>query len=124
MPTLTNKIEARSYLDSDLYEWVRQTAFAERISISEYIRRLVVAARMAHSTNGRLVDSGQDHNEEEEREMATQIWCDSCLEAGIHTPATTHSTNPEWSGYDLCEECAEEYNQRPPINSANAGNES
>lgn len=42
-----------------------------------------------------------------------QPFCESCLVAGIQTPATTHSTNPEWSAYDLCDECADEYNQRP-----------
>ena len=41
------------------------------------------------------------------------VWCESCLVAGEHTPATTHSKNPDWSGYDLCEECAAEYDRRP-----------
>jgi superfamily II helicase len=47
------------------------------------------------------------------------IWieslCESCLVASIKTPATTHSTNPDWAGYELCEECAQEYNNRKPI---------
>lgn len=38
--------------------------------------------------------------------------CESCLVAGIHTPATTHSRNPDYSGYDLCAECAAEYDSR------------
>ena len=46
---------------------------------------------------------------QEEKEMDTSE-CQSCLESGIHTPATTHSTNPDYAGYDLCEECAAEYN--------------
>ena len=41
--------------------------------------------------------------------------CESCAVAGVDRPATTHSTNPDWSGYDLCDECAAEYDQRPPI---------
>jgi hypothetical protein len=28
-------------------------------------------------------------------------------------PATTRSVNPDWSGYDLCDECAAEYDARP-----------
>ncbi len=43
--------------------------------------------------------------------------CESCAENGESTPATTRSTNPEWSGYELCAECAAEYNQRAPVNS-------
>ena len=42
-------------------------------------------------------------------------WCQSCDIAGIKQEATTHSTNPDWSEYDLCEECAAEYDKRPPI---------
>lgn len=37
--------------------------------------------------------------------------CESCHEK----PATTHSTNPDWSGYDLCAECAAEYDKRARI---------
>ena len=43
------------------------------------------------------------------------IWCQSCDVAGIKREATTHSTNPDWSGYDLCEECAAEYDKRPSL---------
>lgn len=46
--------------------------------------------------------------------------CESCAVAGEHVAANTTSTNPEWSGYNLCEECAQEYNGRPPVNSASA----
>jgi hypothetical protein len=38
--------------------------------------------------------------------------CDSCLESGEHTPATTTSTNPDYSGYELCAECVAEYDSR------------
>lgn len=44
--------------------------------------------------------------------MTTISYCESCLEAGIHTPATTHSTNPDFAGYRLCAACAEEYDSR------------
>lgn len=39
--------------------------------------------------------------------------CESCHER----PATTHSTNPDWRGYELCAECAAEYDKRPPVES-------
>lgn len=38
--------------------------------------------------------------------------CESCLVAGEHTPATTRSINPEFSGYALCAQCANEYDSR------------
>lgn len=42
--------------------------------------------------------------------------CDSCAENGNHgVPAVGHSINPDWSGYNLCQECIEEYNARGPI---------
>ncbi len=41
--------------------------------------------------------------------------CESCLGANISTPATAHSTNPDWEGYDLCDECQKEYDNREPI---------
>jgi len=56
-------------------------------------------------------------NIREVREMA-KIRCESCAEGGIETEATTYSSNPEWSGYELCEECAGEYNSRPPVDRA------
>lgn len=49
----------------------------------------------------------------------TQHWCESHLEAGERVPATTRSTNPDWSGYQLCAECAAEYDSRPPVESRN-----
>jgi hypothetical protein len=42
-------------------------------------------------------------------------YCDSCAQAGEIVPATTKSVNPDWEGYDLCEECAREYDSRSPI---------
>jgi hypothetical protein len=45
-------------------------------------------------------------------------WCESCLQTGERVPATGHSRNPDWSGYDLCDECQGEYNSRPPVNQA------
>lgn len=44
--------------------------------------------------------------------MTKNTECESCLVAGEHTPATTYSINPEFSGYDLCAECAAEYDGR------------
>lgn len=38
--------------------------------------------------------------------------CESCLVTGEHTPAVRHSANPDWSGYALCEECAQELDAR------------
>ena len=46
---------------------------------------------------------------------AEVTWCESCDAAGIKREATTHSTNPDWSGYDLCTECAAEYDRRPVV---------
>jgi hypothetical protein len=40
--------------------------------------------------------------------------CASCLENSIHTLATTHSINPDFAGYELCNECAAEYDARRP----------
>ena len=39
--------------------------------------------------------------------------CESCLENGEHVPATGHCKNPDYSGYNLCDECAAEYDSRP-----------
>jgi len=41
------------------------------------------------------------------------IPCASCDAAGLDTEATTTSALPDWSGYDLCAECAAEYDARP-----------
>ena len=50
--------------------------------------------------------------------MATQE-CESCAESGEHDiPAIRHSANPDFIGYWLCEECATEYDSRPPVNQA------
>ncbi|MBU1173314.1 MAG: hypothetical protein KKD44_27420 [Proteobacteria bacterium] len=40
--------------------------------------------------------------------------CESCNEK----PATTHSKNPDWCGYELCGECADEYDNRAPLGQA------
>lgn len=51
--------------------------------------------------------------------MTRLVECESCAENGTHgVPATGHSTNPEWSGYNLCDECQAEYNGRDPVNQA------
>jgi len=45
------------------------------------------------------------------------IPCASCAAAGLDTDATTTSAHPDWAGYDLCLECAAEYDARPPVES-------
>ena len=45
--------------------------------------------------------------------MTTVTLCESCAETDIVTPATTRSTNQDWNGYALCQECADEYDSRP-----------
>jgi len=45
-------------------------------------------------------------------------YCESCAVTGDTTPAVRHSTNPEWSGYWLCESCAGELDLRPPVDQA------
>ena len=40
------------------------------------------------------------------------VECESCLVAGEHRPATGRAINPDWSGYDLCDECRAEYDSR------------
>lgn len=53
--------------------------------------------------------------------MKKQLECESCAQNGAHgVPAVGHSRNPEWSGYDLCQECIAEYDNRPPVNNADA----
>ena len=39
------------------------------------------------------------------------MMCELCNEA----EAATRSTNQDWSGYHLCESCAKECDERPPI---------
>ena len=58
-------------------------------------------------------------NKRENRAQA--IECEAHLEAGMHVPATTHSTNPDWCGYELCEECAAEYDGRQAQGEAKMG---
>lgn len=41
-----------------------------------------------------------------------EIICESCVVAGEKVPATTRSVHPDYSGYDLCDECAGEYDKR------------
>ncbi len=38
--------------------------------------------------------------------------CDVCLDKKIHKSAKTKSTNPDFAGYELCDECANELNER------------
>jgi hypothetical protein len=50
--------------------------------------------------------------------------CDACWDRKIHKPATTKSTNPDYAGYELCEECAEKFNKQPstyPVRYENPG---
>ena len=41
--------------------------------------------------------------------------CEACQAGGIETPAIGNSKNPDWSGYELCEECIAEYDSREPL---------
>ena len=50
--------------------------------------------------------------------MEKIIKCDAHLVNGEHVPATGHSSNPEWAGYNLCDKCLAEYNNRQPIEGA------
>ena len=44
---------------------------------------------------------------------ATADECESCAASGQYgIPATTRSANPDYAGYNLCAECAAEYNSR------------
>jgi len=46
----------------------------------------------------------------------TMTECDAHAEGGEHgIPAVGHTKNPDWSGYDLCQECIDEYEERAPI---------
>ena len=49
------------------------------------------------------------------------LMCESCHENGIITPATTRSTNPDWSGYELCEACARDLDEREPVEADRKG---
>jgi hypothetical protein len=46
-----------------------------------------------------------------------QTECESHAVNGEHVPAVGHSSNPDWSGYNLCAECIAEYDRRPAVNS-------
>ncbi|MBW1953636.1 MAG: hypothetical protein JRI66_11235 [Deltaproteobacteria bacterium] len=41
--------------------------------------------------------------------------CESCLASGRKVPATTRSRNPDYAGYELCEDCAREYDSRVQV---------
>ena len=45
-------------------------------------------------------------------------WCESCEIGGPNgnperIRATRHATNPNWSGYDLCDDCVDYYDALP-----------
>ena len=44
--------------------------------------------------------------------MAIEQSCESCAATGRERPATTRTINPDYSRYELCAECAEEYDER------------
>ena len=44
-----------------------------------------------------------------------QTECDAHLYNNEHIPATGHSINFDWTGYDLCDSCIVEYDSRQPI---------
>jgi hypothetical protein len=47
----------------------------------------------------------------------THTQCESCVAVDSHTSvaATTHSSNTDWSGYQLCDECAAHYDSVPSL---------
>jgi len=47
--------------------------------------------------------------------LTAPLLCESCAEDGFDNLATTRSTNPDWAGYDLCDDCAADYDERRPI---------
>ena len=51
--------------------------------------------------------------------MTTNL-CERCLESDIQTPATTQSSNLDYSAYALCEACAAEYDSRQPTQALRA----
>ena len=45
--------------------------------------------------------------------MQTTELCESCASGlSLEVPATTHSVNPDYSEYALCDDCATEYDNR------------
>jgi len=49
------------------------------------------------------------------RNLGIDERCESCAVAGEHRPATHRSTNPDWSHYVLCADCAQHYDGEPPV---------
>lgn len=45
---------------------------------------------------------------------ANVVFCESCLGASEYRVATTRSVVRQFSGYELCEKCAREYDSRTP----------
>ena len=39
------------------------------------------------------------------------VWCESCQMASMYMPATGHCKNPDYSGYEMCQECIDHYDQ-------------
>lgn len=51
-----------------------------------------------------------------EEEGVPIIWCESCLEDSANLPvrkATTHTACEGWSGYELCQPCADHLDSEP-----------
>ena len=46
-----------------------------------------------------------------------------CEVPGCDNEATTKSVNPDWSGYEMCQECAAEYDSRKPLICDSSDNE-
>jgi hypothetical protein len=59
-----------------------------------------------------------------EKEGVPIIWCESCLEERGNLPvrkATTHTSCYGWSGYELCQPCADHLDSEPcPVDSSYA----
>lgn len=73
-----------------------------------------MATRISHfcSVCGNEIDDTCVNHPSAAIDAVRLLECESCLENGTHTPATTHSKNPDYIGYDLCGSCAAEYDSR------------
>lgn len=103
-----------------LYPHGRGIAEAFRASAEAVVAEM----KVRHPTGAWVVCRQHDggctkvHPEEPEAASAAALAargeprCESCRVAGLDRPATTHSTHPDFSGYNLCAECAEEYDGR------------
>ena len=65
----------------------------------------------------RALSRGQRAIDDATGEVEMLAQCESCATTDPHTSvaATTHSLNTDWSGYQLCDECAAHYDSVPSL---------